>query len=508
MKKILTYLLVAVLAAVGCKKDNYSETFDEQVTDFMEEVFWNQTGEPDAEVISKEILTPDEMAAFIFGADGTLDDTEREMKKKFMDECAEAQAEFLNENSDQPNAKIAFETQNIKYRTKGEEGRSSIELSAFIAYAVYPVSPYGPYDFETFDAKNIIFCCPYTHTLEKECATENRGGKEFATMWAQNLFIMPDGEGFGVDKNHTQTYLNHELHARQYYDAMKAGIWYYVHEGGKSGGKFKDGWKMRVTGASQGAGDAIAFHKYLDTHSQQLNISKYYDAGYRSFAEALCKKYGYPAGSLYVEVPLCDVHRFDYSVVCCGPYCPEVTMQTYSKWGGMSYPCVIPLVIKSMLACYPKELPYKEEDFFSGTWNQNKAELDKIYLEKTMASDELNYYLCDVLLPKGTNSTSIGLHYILSGNMCDENSQIYQDLMACLKKQDLTTGWTPRTKTKIYFSENDEVVPYENTQCLGRLLKATNTQYLMVDCSKIWPGIASGHVATCAQFFLLEIGTY
>lgn len=499
MKKILTYLLVAVLAAVGCKKDNYLETTDEQVADFMEEVFWDQTGKPDAEVISKEILTPEEMADSIFGADETLDDTALTAKQKFLDECARAQKELQMENPDNPNIYFAFEKQNISYLTVDQAGNRRLELSAFIGYAVYPTL----HGFETCYAKNVVFCCPYTHTLEGECATESNGGQEFLTMWAENLFIMPDGQGFGVDKNHTQTYLNHELHARQYYDAMKAGIWYYEHGGGESGGKFKKDWKMRIIGASQGAGDAIAFHKYLDTKSKQLDLSEYYDGGKRSEAESLCKQYGFPIGSRFVEVPLGDIHRFDYSVVCCGPYCPEVTMQTYRKWGGMSYPCVIPLVIKSMLECYPKELPYKEEDFFSETWNQNKAELDKIYLEKTMDSDALNIFLSKKLSPDGKYYSFLLLENMLSENMLKEDSQIYRDLIACLKKQDLTTGWTPRTKTKIYFSDNDEVVPYDNTKCLTDLLDSTQSEYKMVDCSTLGP-YEVGHVAACEAFYLTE----
>ena len=502
MKKLFLYLLAAVLAVAGCTKNDPEpspESPEEDIDGFLQEVFWAQNDDLYYEVISKQRLTPEELVESVFGPEDKLDEEELAIKEAFLKRCDEKLEELRKEDPDGA-AAIYFDRTFFKYHTVDQNG-NRIELSAFVGWAIHRF-PWWPYD-----QNHVLLCCPYTHTKEDECATESNngfgGGYEFLTMLHDNLFIMPDGQGFGTNKDKVQTYLNHNLHAQQYYDALKVGQKIYLDEHGK----LEDDWTLRVVGASQGGGDAIALHKYLDTHYDKIDLTECYeskDPFQRIKANQLCKLYGYPQGTKIIEAPFRDIHRFEFSYVCCGPYSPEVTMQTYSKWGQMSYPCVIPLVIKSMLACYPNELKkYREEDFFSGKWNSNKADFDNIYLKKTMKSDDLNEYICEKLGIKMKDHIPMApLDSILSKSMLDTTSQIYKDLMTCLKKQDLTRGWTPRTKTKLHFTSNDEVVPYANTQKLIELFKASNCTYKTVDRS--WAPSQSkvpvGHVGCCSDY--------
>lgn len=494
MKKLFLSLLAAVLALAGCTKnspDPSSEYSNEEIDGFLQEVFWDQVDVPEYEVISEQTFTPEELLDAVFGSNGELDGEELEIKEAFLKKCDEKLEELREEEPDGAIA-LLFRSTNFKYHTIDQKG-DRIELSAFMGWAVYKVL----WKIKPYDQNHVLLCCPYTHTKEDECATASKGGKEFLTMWHDNLFIMPDGQGFGENKNNVQTYLNHNLHAKQYYDALKVGQKLYLEEYGD----LEDDWTLRVVGASQGAGDGIALHKFLDTQFDRLDLTKYYESENpvdRVRAKIICSMYGYPEGTKIIEVPFRNLHRFEYSYVCCGPYCPEVTMRTYSEWDKLSYPCVIPLVIKSMLSCYSdflvKEKGYKEEDFFSNEWNMNKADFDDIYLKKTMNSDNLNIYICqklgveliDVMPP-------VPLSKILSEDMRKTDSQIYKDLITCLKKQDLTSGWTPKTKTKLYFSEIDEVVPYANTKKLIQLFQSENCTYKTVKDH-------FGHVDTCTDY--------
>lgn len=502
MKKILLYLLFAVLATVSCTKDNDFESSldcsEEEIDGFLQEIFWEQTDDVYYEVISEQILSPEEIVEDIYGSVDNLDAESLEIKEAFLKRCEEKRKELNEEDPDEA-AAFCFARTCFKYRTVDQNG-DEIELSAFMGWAVHG------FDYWPYDQNHILFCCPYTHTKEDECATESKGGNEFTAMWHDNLFIMPDGQGFGEDKNNVQTYLNHELHAQQYYDALLAGKKLYLDKYGK----LEKDWTLRVVGASQGAGDAIALHKYLDTHFKRLDLTQHYNNGNRKKANELCKQYGYPEGTPIIESPLRYDHKFEFSYVCCGPYSPEVTMQTYSEWKQMSYPCVIPLVIKSMLACYADFLcgqkNYVEADFFSEDWNENSAEFDKIYLEKTMDSDNLNRHICWKLNINMKDDIPMApLRKILSEDMCNPESQIYKDLMTCLKKQDLTRKWTPRTKTKLFFTVNDEVVPYANTQNLIKLFEDNKCTVKEREYSWTVPEDKydpKGHVDCCTRYMI------
>lgn len=504
MKKILFYLLAAVLVVAGCTKDDNQENYGEEgISNFIQDEFYSQKENLEYEVISEKLLSPEEVLEEAFGSRNDLDTNELRIKETFLKRCNEKLEEQMRKDPVNAPA-IHFKKISFKYNTIDENG-ASIKLSAFMGWAMHQIKFMGFRVWWPYDQDHVLFCCPYTHTKEDECATKSFGGGgwEFLTMWHDNLFIMPDGQGFGENHDHTQTYLNHKLHARQYFDALTVGKKLYLDKYGK----LEKDWTLRVAGASQGAGDGIALHKYLDTEQYQINLKKSYsNEKTRNAANITCRLYGYPEGSPYVEIPLRDIHRFEYSYVCCGPYSPETTMQTYSRWEKMSYPCVIPLVIKSMLLCYSDFLcgqkGYVEQDFFSEEWNRSKAIFDDLYLKKTMNSDDLNIYICKQLgITSGAPMAP--LESILSKEMLDTDSQIYKDLITCLKKQELTSAWTPRTKIKLRYSENDEVVPVENTKKLVTFLNDNNCTVKLVEDSwktSKYESTPVGHVDCCENY--------
>ena len=491
MRRILFFLFAAIVALIGCTKNNDIEPTEEEINLLLQEAFDRNEG-PSYEVISEERLTPAEMADWLFGTDGNIDDEQvLESKIKFLERCNDTRERLCKENPDNEITPF-FHKSTFEYKTVDQFG-NPITLSAFMAYGEY----WKPFKYLPMDQDHIILCCPYTHTMESECATESGGGFEFKTMLHDNLFIMPDGQGFGSNKDHVQTYLNHSLHARQYYDALDAGYKLYV----DNGGKFESNFTLRVVGASQGAGDAIAVHKYADTTNERVDLTPYFESGnmlQQAIANALCKRFGYPKGTKIIDVPRRYKYNFEYSLVCCGPYSPETTMRTYHDWGKLSYPCVIPLVIKSMLACNPElSKKYDETDFFSDQWNAHKAEFDDIFLKKPMNADNVNI---KIVLNLGMPFVpgpliSVPLDKMLSKEMMDPNSQICKDLMDCLKKQDLTSGWTPITKTKVCFTPTDDVVPYSNTEELFKLF-GDKCEKEEITCT--------GHIACCTRFMIKE----
>ncbi|MBQ0063452.1 MAG: hypothetical protein KBS94_05440 [Prevotella sp.] len=495
MKKLLFFLLLASFALTSCDTDNKDDpkVSDKEIHEILVEGF-DQTLIPEYEVMSDEILTPEQMADFLFNIDETnideINDEEihyrekvAEKRRKFLEGC-ERDKIYLDQDNPDSAFTLIFHKETFYYKTINQFG-DPITLSAFLAYGEY----WRPFKYIPLDQDHIFFVCPYTHTKEDECATESDGGKEFTTMVHDNLFIMPDGQGFGADKNHDQTYLNHNLHARQYYDALVAGEAIYR----SKGGKFEDDYTLHVLGASQGAGDAIALHKYLDTNTYTLDLSLYYlNPLLKMAANAICDRYHVPRGTRYVQIPFRDRFKFERSFVCCGPYCPEATMLKYLEWGRSSYPCVIPLVIKSMRACYPDfAKKYPETMFFSEKWNAHKDWFDELYLHKVYNSADLNRVILREL--GETKVNFISLRELLSDEMNDPNSQIFKDLMACLREQDLTSGWYPTTNMWVCYSKNDEVVPYVNSEKLFEL--GTVTQKFDLKLT---------HVACCAIYMAAE----
>lgn len=440
------------------------------------------------DVTEQKTLSIEEMANMIFGDDGTYGNEDLSVAKQaFIDSCkvkSDSIANVTGENS------IAYAFDNYKFKyTTVDENNNPLTLSAWMCW------PCIPYFKTPQKAEHIVFVCPYTHTKWDECATESNGGVEAMTFWNANLFIIPDGQGFGANKDAQQTYLAHHLHAQQYYDCLVAADRIYR----KNGQEYEYNWDLHVVGASQGGGDALALHKYLETHDCEYDLSAYYDSGKASdmkIADEICKIAGVNAGTKNVKIKLMKTWRLAFSAVCCGPYNPEATLKTYLEWGKLSYPCVLPMVLKTMLAINPElASTYEEEEFYSELYKKHKNEIDKVLIEKSMQSLELNLYMRELLALEGEPNGApefVPIDRILSEEMLKADSKMRQDIMAALAKENLTSGWAPERKCYVYYCEKDEVVPYKNSELLLEFL-GDKAVKMKLD--------ADSHMGACVSFF-------
>ena len=385
-----------------------------------------------ATIVSSQTITPEQMADRLYGEENA---TNRVARERFLSDCYNMADSITSVTRANTKYCFSFKTDSIHYQSVDEKGKP-VTLSGFFAYPGYQTSD----TFYDFKAHHIILMCPHTHCSDPECATACEGkGTEYLGLAASNLFIMPDGQGFGSSKDHDQPYLNHNLQAQQLYDCLCAVFDKYIH----GLGEMKDGWTLRVCGASQGGGDAMAVHKYLDTHED-----------------------------------LARLWRFEYSNVCVGPYSPSATFQQYMADGYVTYPCVMPMVIKTMRNANPWFAEkYPEERFFSEKYNLYvKDSVDYHLKMKDLTSDKLMNFIWTLRTSeerdKVTRYNYIYLTNLLSEEILDQNSEMYQDLMKCLTAQDLDKGWTPIHTTRIYCSRYDQIVPYVNSVKLQEFFKA------------------------------------
>ena len=372
---------------------------------------------------------------------------------------------------------------------------------------------------------NVILYCPYTHTSVKECATATDFVEEFSdnnfgyyffsnllkgngiveslvnaelgklgdkknafmnsleklSFLCPNWIIIPDGEGFGVDADkHTQIYLNHEVWAKQVSDCLQAA-WHLKNEFESHDFDYKvnlkDSWKMVVAGTSQGAGTALATMRYMENVDAK-NGEK-----------------------------LADLYKLEFANVCCGPYDPALTMKTYFEDRTVSYPCVIPMVIQSMINSYPNIMideygkRLSEKEFYTKEYIEQlmpkvneklgvkerdvvKEGEQKIWKDNINDTglDEINGLFQDFCGVE--DDDPVLLSKILRPEVLDTKNPSYaaQQLMKCLEKNSIFTGewaihngsWKPKHYIKYYYNETDNVVPYENSQKLKSYLKNSN----------------------------------
>ena len=116
-----------------------------------------------------------------------------------------------------------------------------------------------------------------------------------------------------------------------------------------------------------------------------------------------------------------------------------------------------------------------------------------------MDADEFNKFLIKKLKEgndqeNGSDeifTNEIKLDKIFNATVLNRNSDIYKDMITCLRDQSLVSGWTHVTKSKIFYCTADDVVPYANSKELMQLFEG---KYEGVKCYAI------GHKSACFQF--------
>ena len=446
MKKTEKYLYLLLIALVGCF------TFSACSDDDDDDDAGKTDGEDKEETVAfietdSMTLTAEQLCDSIFGPDGSNadDSTKAELRENFMARV-HAIEDSLNAAKGSNGIAMGFRFWTYHYKSKDEFGKD-IWLSAKVAWGRY----WWWFSWHDLDPDNIYLWEHYTILSDAECPTRSSCSLEMS-MLGDNLMIFPDYIGYGYTRDKLHPYLNHEVCAINSIDAMEAGYELFMKHK-ESDANMESDWRMYVLGCSQGGANALAVHKYLDTHP------------------ALASKW-----------------RFDYSYCCAGPYNPAVTMDYYYSTSSLSYPVIIPIVIKSMLHCYPDVLgKWEEKDFYSAKYLEIKDQMDKLISDKETESKPLIQKMKDLM-----GLETISVKDILSDSALNKSSEMTKALYTCLRKNDLTSGWTPSHMIKLYHSKGDDIVPYSN---------ALYVTYAFGSKANLFNSYWTGHVATCEKWY-------
>ena len=321
-----------------------------------------------------------------------------------------------------PNINIGFRKTTYLYPSTDVNGKP-ITLSA----AAFWLGYFDNGVWNDLKPENVCLMEHYTITNDAETPSNTFALEMFIT--GNTLTIMPDYIGYGITKDLPHPYLNHDVCAINSIDALTAGYELF-NDKGKCG--MSQGWKLYLAGASQGAANAIAVHKYLDTHLE-----------------------------------LATKWNFESSNCSSGPYSPVATIDKYLTDGKVAYPVVFPLVMKTMFDSYPDIMEgFTEEMVYSQNYLNVKGEIDRMVAGKEHNTAAINQLFMDKVkktVDASLAENEIYLTDILSPAMLDKESPICKAFYQCLEKNDLTKGWTPVHPMKLHYSPFDAVVPQENS---------------------------------------------
>ena len=306
---------------------------------------------------------------------------------------------------------------------------------------------------------NICLMEHYTITNDAEAPSNTFSLEMFIT--GNTLTIMPDYIGYGATRHMPHPYLNHDVCAINSIDALTSG---YSLFNDKSKCGMSQSWKLYLAGASQGAANAIAIHKYLDTNPE---LSAKWN-----FASTNCSS---------------------------GPYSPVLTIDKYLTDGKVTYPVVFPLVMKTMFDSYPDIMDgFTEEMVYSQNYLAVKSEIDRLIAGKEHNTADINQVFMDKVrktVDADLADNEIYLADILSPEILDKESSICKALYQCLEKNDLTKGWTPIHPMKLHYSSQDMVVPHENSIAI---LEAFGEEIVTLEQSSI----PDDHTTTCSLWMV------
>ena len=408
MKTIKNLLLIlsaaaGLMVAAACDKNN-ADTPDE------DEVFF----EIDPEGICEYSI--EELADAAFGPEGSNADEEMAaLREQFLKNARQKEAELEAKYGDGSNGfAMGYVSYRYYYNSKDLDG-NDVTLSARVGWARYWILCW-----HNLDPDHIYLYEHQTFTSNAECPSQD-GSIVMSDINDDNLMIAPDYLGYGSSDVRTHPYMNREITVRNSLDALAAGYEVWKKYGS---GTLEDDWSLRVLGFGDGAANALAVHKYFDTHDD-----------------------------------LASKWRFDYSFLCAGVYDPVLTVKEWLKKEKVPFAVAIPMLIKSMLASYPDILKgFNENDFYSDKYMDVKSRIDRMLYGKNTSTDDLNNKINELF---GATPT---IKDILSEEALDPDSDLSQAFMTCLEKNDLTVGWTPKHQIKLFYTDEDEIVPVTNSK--------------------------------------------
>ena len=344
----------------------------------------------------------------------------------------------------------------FNYESIDEQGKP-VTLSARVCWGMTLVG-------KDISPKYMVLCPHSTIGSDYEAPTKD-GLLENALLQGDRLLIMPDYLGYGASKDRVHPYINHDLCTRNCIDALKAGYKVFADI---SKVPMDPDWRLYVIGCSQGGANALAIHKWLDTHLD--------------FAQRW---------------------RFEYSYCACGPYSPVVTFQEYFKQEKLDYPVVLSLTLKSMFAAYPEILgQWQEDDFYSEAYLKHKKVVDYMISSKEYTGNAINKEIFRVFPHEGEagikGGKQIWLADMLNPEVMNPESAMSKALFKCLDKNDLTRGWHPVHPIHLYHGKGDTYVGFANSEAVMAAFPDIATLDISMEGT-------DGHLMTCAKW-LAKVG--
>lgn len=435
MKRIKDLYIIIVTAAmiIACSNDN-SAPLNENEKDIL--------GTTAYEIEKIEDFTAKEISDIIFQA---VETTGVDAAKIFLSNIA-AREQQLQKELGLQQIELGYRKINYLYNSVDQFG-NPVTLSSALYFNSYKAGN----EWHNITTDKICLVEHYTITSDLECPTKSYPIEPH--MLGNAVVVMPDYLGYGSSADKLHPYLNHNIAAINSVDALDAA--YAICRDYYPGLLSKD-WTMSVLGASQGGSNALAVHKYIET-----------------------------------TPTLADNWNFTHSNCAAGAYSPVHTFNTYIEWEWLEYPVVIPMVLKSMIASNPDIMSkWNEEDFYSAEYIKIKPQIDTMLAGKRHTTDEINNIFFNHFSTSQTPGL-VSIKDILSADALNKDSEMRKALFACLKNNDLTTGWQPKHPIKLYHSKNDKVVPYINAQ------EATSLSSKNVTLRTVEDG---GHVSSCAMW--------
>ncbi len=253
--------------------------------------------------------------------------------------------------------------------------------------------------------------------------------------------VCPDYEGFGFSSDRTQAYCFAEANARASIDALLAAREWLVGEG------YTLSDTLVNYGYSQGGQTALAALKLSQTEYK-------------------------------------DKVRFNMSIAGDGPYDLTLTYHKFLEWQKVGMTAALPLTVITLNELFHLNLDYK--NLFLSPLDTNwkmwflSKKFDLTEASQLIAQDSIQQYI----QPVYCDSTSAEVRSILN----------YADLL------NVTNGWTPDSDTqlKMYHSQNDDVVPFENSRNLYRFFQQNGCGNVVFDSTTL----NSTHLGSAPTFLV------
>ena len=372
-------------------------------------------------VIDSTTMTADQVADLVYGEEGSNADEEtQEARAKFLDKAQQIADSYASQTG-QNGCVTSFHWVNYTYWSTDQFGKR-IKLSAKVIWARIGFVVFGLNLAKDLDPDNIYLVEHYNFTDKN-----NAPSKTFCMdeqLFYDNLVIMPDYIGYGETANLVHPFMNYDVNAKNSYDALEAG--YKVYKDSKdSGTDLEKDAKMYIIGGAVGAAYGLATQKYMEANGQD------------------------------------EKWNFAYSYLCTGPYNASLTVRNWFYEEYVENLGYIPLLVKGLFASYPDIMSgYRatEDSYYSSEYLEIKEDMEQILEKGKTSLNEFDEKLLKRLNLAFTKTPSI---YLIFDRM-DYSSTRMMALWDCLAKNDLTTGWTPKHKIKLYQDQASSLLPYSN----------------------------------------------